>query len=275
MQRAKTAVVAMMLGCVSGAAADEKSSMPTMFTVKIENIAPAGAIRTSAGTAVDVVLAPGAWAVHAQPGALFSNTSAARHPGLEAAAEDGDPAMLVKTAAAMAKALTETQAQMKDAAAKMSDAAKKDAEPKDAKCEKAGMVAAGAFSARSGGGSGVVRPGQAYEFTISAAAGQRLSFVSMYVQSNDSFLGSTAEGIALFDEQGLPIRGDVTSQVLLWDAGTEVNEPLGAGPSQGARQRGHNVGADENGVVRPVEKTAGFPSVAETFRVTVTPVTMQ
>ena len=48
----------------------------------------------------------------------------------------------------------------------------------------------------------------------------RLSFATMYVQSNDLFLAPGDTGIALFiDEQ--PISGDVTALVRLWDAGTE------------------------------------------------------
>ncbi len=107
-------------------------------------------------------------------------------------------------------------------------------------------------------------PGDAYEFEIDAGphvlpgdGGTRLSFVTMFVQSNDLFFAPDEEGIALYNEDGSPICGngplDVTDQVLLWDAGTEVNEPTG-GPNQKPQQApdAEDQGDDENGVVTEV-----------------------
>ena len=82
------------------------------------------------------------------------------------------------------------------------------------------------------------------------------------------------EGIALFDASGKPVAGDVTSQILLWDAGTEVNEEPGLGPNQAPLQAAPNTGPAEHGVVRPIsEVNDGFhyPTVAEVLRVTITP----
>src|SRR5262249_5635876 len=67
---------------------------------------------------------------------------------------------------------------------------------------------------------------------------------------------------------------DVTSQILLWDAGTEVNEEPGLGPNQAALQAAPNTGPAEHGVVRPItEVKDGFhyPTVPEVLRVTITP----
>ena len=72
----------------------------------------------------------------------------------------------------------------------------------------------------------------------------------MFVQSNDWFFAPGPDGIALFDADGNPISGDITSQVFLWNAGTEVDEEPGIGPNQGPRQKGPNTGKTENGVVR-------------------------
>jgi hypothetical protein len=47
--------------------------------------------------------------------------------------------------------------------------------------------------------------------------------------------------------------GDVTSQVILWDAGTELNQEPGIGADQGPRQKGANTGKAENGGVRNVK----------------------
>ncbi|MBX3066444.1 MAG: spondin domain-containing protein [Anaerolineae bacterium] len=116
-------------------------------------------------------------------------------------------------------------------------------------------------------------PSEAYEFTVKAVAGDRLSFAAMYGQSNDSFFGASDAGIALFDDRGKAISGDVSDQVVLWDAGTEVNEPLGTGANQGPRQSGPDAGEVENGVVQVVGVTDEFPAANTLLHVTLTPVT--
>jgi len=112
---------------------------------------------------------------------------------------------------------------------------------------------------------GPVLPGSAYTFTVTAEPGENLHFTTMYVQSNDLFFAPDASGIALYDDSGAAISGDVTDQVDLWDAGTEVNEPLGEGENQAPRQAGPDTGDDENAVVSLVEDF----NVAEYITVTV------
>lgn len=119
---------------------------------------------------------------------------------------------------------------------------------------------------------GVITPGNSYEFTVKAAPGDRLSFASMYGQSNDTFFAPDENGIALYDEMGAPFSGDVSEQVWLWDAGTEVNEPLGEGPNQAPRQASPDAGEPENGVVTLVDDPMHFPPAAELMHVTLTPV---
>ena len=95
----------------------------------------------------------------------------------------------------------------------------------------------------------------------------------MLGQSNDLFYAPREEGIALFDATGKPIAGAITSQILLWDAGTEINEEPGLGLNQPAFEAAPNTGPDEHGVVRPIsELKDGFhyPTVAEVLRVTIT-----
>jgi hypothetical protein len=91
----------------------------------------------------------------------------------------------------------------------------------------------------------------------------------MFGQSNDWFYAPDTNGIALFDAKGMPISGDVTDKLVLWNAGTEVDEEVGIGPNQGPRQKGVNTGADEHGVVRRV-KDARWAKNAQFFRVTIT-----
>src|SRR5262249_37733650 len=80
---------------------------------------------------------------------------------------------------------------------------------------------------------GDIWPGDAFEFKVTAKPGERLTIAAMFVQSNDLFYAPKEEGIALFDASGKPVAGDITSQILLWDAGTEVNEEPGR-PEPGA-----------------------------------------
>ena len=107
-------------------------------------------------------------------------------------------------------------------------------------------------------------PGEAYATSFSAAPGERLSFATMFVQSNDWFLAFNPEGLELFDEGGVPITGDVTDRVAVWDAGTEVDQEPGVGEDQAPRQAGPNTGdADPDATVRLVEDldAAAFVSV--------------
>ncbi|MDE2705716.1 MAG: spondin domain-containing protein, partial [Gemmatimonadota bacterium] len=111
--------------------------------------------------------------------------------------------------------------------------------------------------------------GNAYEFTFVARPGDRLSFATMYVQSNDLFLAPGDTGIALFTNDRQPISGDVTDQIGLWDAGTEVNEQPGVGANQAPRQAGANTGVDEGGVVRLVDDGFTYPAIADIVRITI------
>lgn len=121
--------------------------------------------------------------------------------------------------------------------------------------------------------AGPLRPGDAYEFTVSAEPGQRLSFATMLVPSNDLFYAPSGEGIPLFDEMGRPTSGDVTSRVRLWDAGTERNRTPGTGEHQGNRQGGPDRGPadDDDRVRRAGEAGMAVPPVDRVLRLTVMP----
>ena len=67
------------------------------------------------------------------------------------------------------------------------------------------------------------------------------------------------EGIDLFSMDGEPISGEITAQLALWDAGTEVNQEPGIGSDQAPRQAGPDTGADEMGVVQLVEDMYSYP----------------
>lgn len=64
-------------------------------------------------------------------------------------------------------------------------------------------------------------PGEFFEIDFVAVDGANMNFVSMSSISNDWLFAPRGTGIDLFDASGNAILGDITDQVLLWDAGTE------------------------------------------------------
>ena len=121
-------------------------------------------------------------------------------------------------------------------------------------------------------GPGPIGPGGAYEFTVTAKPGMRLSVVTMFGQSNDWFYAPKRQGVDLFPN-GKPLSGDITLEFMLFDAGTEVNEEPGVGPNQAPRQSGPNTGAAENGKVHAARESTFFTKTGQLFRVTITPST--
>ena len=108
-------------------------------------------------------------------------------------------------------------------------------------------------------------------FTITARPGEALTFATMFGQSNDCFYAPKNGDIRLFDPDGKPITGERSVEVVLYDAGTEVNQAPGVGPDQGPRQDPSNwrQGQLEHATVQPVRDTFAYPPVREVIRVTV------
>ena len=217
------------------------SSEGAEFLVRIESVSTPTTLTTEDGGSVPVPLSPGAWVVSSEDAPLFT-TGEASSPGLEDIAEDGDATVLGE---ALAEAFAEGKA--------------------------------GVFNTPVGADMpGPIGPGEnfggtAYEFTVQAEAGEKLSLATMFIQSNDAFYAPNEEGIALFDESGAPISGDVTAQLSLWDSGTEVNEPYGTGANQAPRQAGPNTGETENGVVTLLTGENAPVTTGPVIKVTVTP----
>jgi len=114
------------------------------------------------------------------------------------------------------------------------------------------------------GGPAPIFPGESYSFMIQAKPGDYLSFASMLGKSNDLFFSPGDMGIRLFQGRA-PISGDITSHVMLWDAGTEVNEYPGAGIHQGPG------GVDESENVMMVNDGFTWPTASQVIKVTITP----
>jgi hypothetical protein len=209
----------------------------TKFTVRVENISKPDSQTASDGTKWSFALSPGLWVLQAKKSGLFTEGKTAGN-GLQSQAEDGDPSGL------------------------------------------AGLLLMSHHSSSLHGvfntpigmmGPGPIRPGDAYEFSFTAASGMKLSMTMMNGQSNDEFYAPDENGIALFDAKGNPVSGDVTDKFILWDAGTEVNQELGIGSDQGPRQKAINTGADEHSVVTRAKSEAIYTKNGELFRVTITP----
>ncbi len=132
---------------------------------------------------------------------------------------------------------------------------------------------------------GPIEPGGAYEFTINAGphvtpgdGGTRLSFATMFVQSNDLFLAPDESGIELYDVSGNALGAsgavNVTDQIMLWDAGTEVNDSTGSSTQKPQQDpMAGDIGTDQNGVVTEITGNSDgvntLPDVDEVIRVTI------
>ena len=203
-----------------------------IFTVRIENVSAKDALKLSNGKTEPVGVAPVLYLIHTNRAPLFTSGEPDRGKGLEALAEDGPTGPLEKSLKGQP-----------------------------------GIVHVGSTDTPVGARSpGSIWPGDAFEFKVSAKPGERLTIATMFAQSNDLFYAPREEGIALFDASGKPLAGDVTAQVLLWDAGTEVNEEPGVGPNQAALQAAPNTGPAEHGVVRPIGEVQGRLSLSERRR---------
>ena len=214
---------------------------PTTFRVRIENVSSSGTLAPSDGSEQAVPISPGAYAVHTSIGPMFVPGVTAPDNGLENVAEDGNPALLTQSLAGQD-----------------------------------GIVRSGAFDTPADADSpGPIEAGGAYEFTVEANPGQHLSFATMFIPSNDIFFAPGESGVSLFDETGQPVEGSITSQIQLWDAGTEANEEPGVGPNQAQRQSEADTGEEENEPVLPVSAVDDgyeYPDVSEVIEVTVTPI---
>jgi len=231
---------------------------PTTVTVRIENVAPTDFYGADSHTGGAIWVTPGAFAVHTAENPVFTEGEEAS-VGLEALAEAGPP-----TGFPDEPGLVD---ELQDMAGSM------------------GVSAAGAYTPENTvadpndpmgevPGAPPIAPGGAFEFRVEAEPGQRLSFASMFVPSNDLFFAPGAEGVTLWPEGGEPVEGDVTDSVGLWDAGTEPNGQPGQGPDQAPAQDSPDQGEDEGGVVRPLDSVMDdhdYPAVSDAIRVTLTP----
>jgi len=209
---------------------------PTKFTIRVENTTKPDAFTASNGVKWSLAFSPGAAIVHTDKAPIFTSGKKDRGQGLEAQSEDGDPSVL-------AKSLNGGK----------------------------GIKSVAVFNTPVGASApGPITPGAAYELTVSAVPGDRLSMTLMMGQSNDWFYAPDESGIELFKD-GKAINGDITSQIILWNAGTEVDQEPGIGSDQGPRQKASNTGKAENGVVQKVQDRKSYSQASSVMRITVKP----
>jgi hypothetical protein len=228
-------ITALLAGTAVATAAAQAAQ--TEFTIRVDNVTKGETLKLSTGGKAPFVLAPVLWVVHTgNTNPLFAGGQAEMMKGLEQLAEEGNTDPLVKS-------LTGGT----------------------------GVVATGAHARPEGDLlGGPLTPGKSYEFRIKAAPGQFLSLAAMFGQSNDWFY-SNDRPIALFSG-GKAVSGDMTPQLSLWDAGTEVDEEPGLGPNQAPRQKSANSGTPEKQAVAHVSGKWTPPAIGTLLRITITPV---
>ncbi len=227
---AATAFIASHMAVTTNA----KAKRTATFKVKIENIANADGLTSADGTKYPFALSPGLFVVNHKKQYFFDENGKASM-ALELQAEDGNPETLSK------KLLT-----------------------------KVGSINMGIFNVPTGADKpGPLLPGSSYEFSFTGSENMKLNLIAMYGQSNDLFYAPRV-ALDLFDQDGNPLMGDITDKLLLWDAGTEINQAPGIGDEQAPRQKMANTGKAENGVVKLVSDSFTYPNTKDVLRVTIT-----
>ncbi|MDF3066556.1 MAG: hypothetical protein K0R38_2157 [Polyangiaceae bacterium] len=192
-----------------------------------------------ANSGVTFPASPGVWAVHAEGQMpLFADGEPDSEYGVEHIAEDGNPMSLAEHLATLEGELSSDVFNMPVGA----DAA------------------------------GPITPGKKYQFSFQAVPGQALSFATMLAATNDVFFAPADAGIPLFDAEGTPLSGDITSEVRLWDAGTEANEEPAIGPNTVTNQPAPNTGEEGEGAVRLLAEVGDdyeYPAVDDVLEVTI------
>lgn len=240
------------------------------FTLKLINI------RGAAAATDPIVITPGIVVLHAQDNPLFTEGEADRGLGLAKIAVQGNPANLHGWFTETCSNGTPLRLSSSFTVFAPGIVYAFDAEKDPVFTEgEAAVAGSGVEEIAEDGNSGVmydyitnslmlpaaqsnetmpIGPGGSLTFTLEVPEGYKLGYNAMFVFSNDWFLAHNNSGYTLFNEDGTPVSdGDATENTYLFDAGTEVDQPVGFGPDQAPFQSGPNTGAaDQNNLVRRV-----------------------
>lgn len=219
---------------------DKKKNEPVTFEVTIENVSTPNLLETERANGT-VPLSPGVYATYTGENPLFMPGQRADN-GTARIAEDGFPSI-------EANSLSNNE----------------------------DIIMSGIFQSAGGPDNGpALAAGESATFTVTAMPGARLQIETMFVQSNDFFYAFGDEGLSLF-QNSKPVSGDVTSELVLYDAGTEGDTPPGTGEFQKPVQepRATNFGPDDSvkDILPAMEKHPDFniPPASEVIKVTVSP----
>lgn len=260
------------------------------FTLLIENTSRDNTLQTS-DRMTAIHIAPLAWTLHEQPAPFFEPGAPARPNGLELLAEAGQPETLaatLRTQRGFATPLSPAVVVVGTTPDLLFTPGEPDrglglerlAEDGDPQplvdsltaAPPDGVVSVTAVSAPVGSDiAGAAAPGQAFEVVVHGEPGQFLTFASMFAMSNDWFFSTGPDGIALFDGD-IPRTGNVTTDVVLYDLGTEGDEELDVGPDTGTQQAAPDTGRpDRTAEVRSVTIDRYAVQPLQHIRVTLRP----
>ncbi len=238
-----------LLSVLATAACDDDDDIVapvvTTFTVTVTNVSQPDLLMTARAMGT-VPLSPGAYAVFSGGDPAFTVGSLADE-GTERIAEDGFPGPPLPLG---------TESTLLDNAANVSSS--------------------GVFQSPGGPDNGpAILAGESATFTVTASPDDRLQIETMFVQSNDWFYAFGQGGLPLYSGN-TPVSGDVTAQLVLYDAGTELDTEPGTGPDQKPVQdpTATNVGASESVPVQSAaarHPTFTIPATSSVIRVTITP----
>lgn len=124
--------------------------------------------------------------------------------------------------------------------------------------------------------------GQQFTTTFKGTPGTNLSFVNMFAQSNDWFFGTNGNGIQLWDGT-TPRTGDISSEVFVYDAGTEEDEafltdfpntiwtaPNQATPNSGPADDDNTVRDTGRNILQYLSASLDYDSTTRNFTLTIT-----
>lgn len=233
-------VLSLLLG---GASCSSSSVDPVVFEIKIENISPTPSFTAQNGTGIINAFSSAFAAIHLNGNFLYTRNQLDFGQGLQNFAENGDFSRLMQSFRAGDH-----------------------------------IEVIGIANEPSSGSTGILAPGQSYTLLLSAVSKEaRLSLATTFLQGNDIVVMSPDTGIPLFNDEGTPVSGNITSFFNFYDVGTEVNEAPGIGPNQVLRQgtapQGQiSAGAKESRPVRllsDVNDGFSYPAINSSIRISV------
>jgi len=245
----------------------------TMFTVTIKNVSNTGNFQTP--------LAPGSWVIHGSGNPIFTSGNSASD-GLEDLAEDGSNSILINTLEqnsgyvspfapgvwAVHNMVNPIYSIGQTASSDLEMLAE-DGDPSGFLSSLTGLSGVDMYDVFTmpvgSSGPAPIFPNEQYSFQFEANPGDKLTFATMLVQSNDLFAGIELD---LFPN-GTPISGDISNQLRLLDAMSETNEFPGAGNYQAPRQSGPDMGEMENGTVNEVNDSFSYPMLSDILKVSI------